>query len=165
MDLHYGRPCTHKEAQDAECECLFVCCFRYTKGGSLDGHYSGLSPNPHGPGLMAPALTSLHLGPWAPSHDGQPHGHQPGPPGCGGKAKGKYSHDQQNSPPRIFLDFFGSDRSPRRGNLGSPSVRLSVYFIEYSVEKASKHCKQASKQASKQSSKQASKQASRQASN
>ena len=64
-------------------------CFRYTKGGSLDGRYSGLSPNPHGPGLMAPGLTSLHLGPgWPPSHDGPPHGHQPGPPGCGGHGKG-----------------------------------------------------------------------------
>ena len=67
---------------------VFVC-FRYTKGGSLDGRYSGLSPNPHGPGLLAPGLTSLHLGPaWPggpPSHDVPPHGHQPGPPGCGGR--------------------------------------------------------------------------------
>ena len=60
--------------------------FRYTYG-SLDGRYSSLSPNPHGPGLMAPALTSLHLGPWTPGHEVAPHGHQAGPPGCVSGAK------------------------------------------------------------------------------
>ena len=39
-----------------------------------------------------------------------------------------------NSP----IPFFGSDRSPRRGNVGSLSVRLSVYFMHSSSLEAFK---------------------------
>ena len=31
---------------------------------------------------------------------------------------------------KVAKSFFGSDRSPRRGDLGSLSVRVSVYFMQ-----------------------------------
>ena len=69
----------------------------------------------------------------------------------------------------INILFFGSDRSPRRGDLVRPCVRVLLSSKEHakgvleSLRRGPDASKQASRQVSKQASKQAGKKASRQA--